>query len=381
MNKVLTLIFLMWTAAASAQSEKLDSISPEIIQLCKQLGPTKKIIGLGESTHGTKEFTTIRSEIVKTLIMAHDYRIFVLEAEYLPCAKINEYLRWGKGDPEALLKGVLLWPWINSDLLELIHWMRNFNINNPSDQVYFLGMDSQFSKLYATKDSIRKHYPAEYHSIFKIVESDDKPKRKIKKLRALSRTIRDQSATVDARIHYYILCRINRLANSDYRDVDARDENMAYLVDLIHEKYKKKIVIWSHNGHIWKKKPSWSHRTPAGYHLQQKFKTDYAAIGLDAKRGRFHAVSYDKDDLNEIKVFDLEPIKTTLSMQINHQNKRMVVVDCSTMKGKKYINAIGAIYVSNPQKGDAFASKIKKDKQFDYIISIPNSSPTELLGR
>ncbi|NBC24364.1 MAG: hypothetical protein GVX78_01965 [Bacteroidetes bacterium] len=381
MDKVLPFIFLLWAAAASAQSEKLDSISPEIIQLCKQLGPTKKIIGLGESTHGTKEFTIIRSDIVKTLIETYDYRVFVLEAEYLPCAKINEYLRRGQGDPQALLQDVLLWPWINKDFLELIHWMRNYNINNPSDQVYFLGMDSQLSKLYATKDSIRKHYPAQHHSIFKIVESDDKPKRKIKKLRRLSRTIRSKSATVDMRIHYYILCRINRLANSDHRDVDARDENMAYLIDLIQQKYEQKIVLWSHNGHIWKKKPSLSHRTPAGYHLEQTFNTDYAAVGLDVKRGRFHAVSYDKDDRNEIKVFDLKPIESTLSMEVDHQNKRMVVIDCSTMKGKKYINAIGAIYVSNPQKGDAFISKIKEDKQFDYIISIPNSSPTQLLGR
>ncbi len=381
MNTILIFMLSVLGWATSASAINIDSISPEIRSLCKEIGSKHSIIGLGESTHGTKEFTLVRSEIVKELVLNYDFRVFILEAEYIPCSKINTYVKTGKGDPVELLQDVLLWPWIHKDFLELINWLRNYNKENPLDQVSFLGMDSQLSKLYATKDSIRNYYPVKGTPLLKIAESEDKPKRKIKQLRSLSEQTRNQSNEIDLRLHYYISCRINRLANSSYRDLSARDENMAFFIDLIHEKYDEKLIIWSHNGHIAKKKSSLFGREPAGSHLSQKFKDEYASIALDAKSGSFNAISYDSVDRNELKVFRLKPIENTLSMGIDHTDKNAVVIDCSTLKRKTYINAIGAIYIANPQKGDAFARKIKKDKQFNYIISLPRSSPTELLAR
>src|SRR6056297_4253049 len=381
MNTILIFMLSVLGWATSASAINIDSISPEIRSLCKEIGSKHSIIGLGESTHGTKEFTLVRSEIVKELVLNYDFRVFILEAEYIPCSKINTYVKTGKGDPVELLQDVLLWPWIHKDFLELINWLRNYNKENPLDQVSFLGMDSQLSKLYATKDSIRNYYPVKGTPLLKIAESEDKPKRKIKQLRSLSEQTRNQSNEIDLRLHYYISCRINRLANSSYRDLSARDENMAFFIDLIHEKYDEKLIIWSHNGHIAKKKSSLFGKTPAGSHLSRKFKDEYASIALDVKSGSFNAISYDSIDRNELKVFRLKPIENTLSMGIDHSDERTVVVDCSTLKRKTYINAIGAIYVADPQEGDAFTTKIKKDKQFDYILSLPRSTPTELLSK
>jgi len=373
------LSLLGWVSSSCAMD--VDSISPEMRSFCKEIGLEHSIIGLGESTHGTKEFTLVRSEIVKELVLKYDFRVFILEAEYIPCSKINTYVKTGKGNPVELLQDVLLWPWIHKDFIELLHWLKDYNKENPLDQVSFFGMDSQLSKLYATKDSIRTYYPVKGTPIIKIVESDDKPKQKIKRLRVLSQQILNQSNEIDLRLHYYICCRINRLANSSYRNLSARDKNMANFISLIHEKYGKKLIIWSHNGHISKKKSSLFGKTPAGSHLSRKFKDEYASIALDVKSGSFNAISYDSIDRNELKVFRLKPIENTLSMGIDHSDERTVVVDCSTLKRKTYINAIGAIYVADPQEGDAFTTKIKKDKQFDYILSLPRSTPTELLSK
>jgi erythromycin esterase-like protein len=170
--------------------------------------------------------------MVKELVLRYDFRVFILEAEYIPCSKINAYVRSGVGSPEDLLKDVLLWPWIHRNFLEVIDWIRNYNKRHPFDQVSFLGMDSQLSKLYATKDSILTYYPEKGKSIITVIESESKPKRKIKRLRSLSQEIKKRTKEIDLRLHYYISCRINRLANSSYRDLSARDENMAYFVNL-----------------------------------------------------------------------------------------------------------------------------------------------------
>lgn len=379
MNKIFILFISISSLNISAQSTEINFASSKINELCKTIGTTKKIIGLGESTHGTKEFTTVRAEIVKNLILYYDFKNFVLEAEYIPCSRINEYVLTGKGDPKTLLKDVLLWPWINKDFLDLIIWIKDYNTKHPFAPVCFYGMDSQFSKLYATKDSIRKYYPIKGKSIIEIVESSDRAKVKIKKLRNISKNITNQHPEIGLKLHYYILCRINRIANSKYRNSNARDQNMARLTELIHNKTNKKTMIWAHNGHIWKKKPSLSDNTPAGYYLAKKFKSNYAVVGFDFKEGKFNAVSYDKIDFHKKKTFQLKPIEKTLSMTIDHQDKRLIIVDCSTINHKVYINSIGAIYVSKPQKGDAFVARIKENNEFDYIISVPKSSPTQLL--
>lgn len=372
------IILLTISFGALAQSIKRDSISSEIVQLCSKIGPSSEIVGLGESTHGTREFTLIRAEIVKNLISNHNYKVFVLEAEYMVCAKINDYVLTGNGNPEPPLKD-LTWPWIHKDFLELIYWIREYNIQNPTGQVRFLGMDSQYSKVYATQDTIRNNYPVLANSILEIIENDEKPKRKIEQLRGRSEQIVNQSAEVDLRLHYYIFCRINRIANSQYQDKNARDQNMAELVKLIHKKYEEKIIIWAHNGHIWKKAPSLFSRTPSGYYLNQCYDDKYSAIGLDFRSGRFTAVSYDNTNKYERKTFKLKPIRTTLSMNLDFDNKDLTILDCSDLKGKNYINSIGAIYIENPDKSHNFTSKIKKDKEFNYLICIAASTPTDLM--
>ena len=61
---------LLWIIAlfVSIQCTTQDSAITTINELCEIIGPANKIIGLGESAHGTKEFTMYRSQIVKELV-------------------------------------------------------------------------------------------------------------------------------------------------------------------------------------------------------------------------------------------------------------------------------------------------------------------------
>jgi erythromycin esterase len=372
-------LFLLFFAT-KAQDVNQRGSDPAIVKFAEQIGSAHSLIGLGESTHGTKEFTTLRTEIVKELVTQHNFRVFILEADLIPCTKINDYIQTGKGEAEDLLKDVLLWPWIHEDFLDLIHWMRTYNLNHPLDQLSFLGMDTQLSRIYATRDSIRKYDPTQSQAIFEILDAALKPKAKIKKLRALSNQLLLQEGKVDLRLQYYIFCRINRLANGEYRDLGARDHNMARMVQCIRKKYDQNIIIWSHNSHLRKTKSSFFSAKPIGRHLDELFKEDYAAIAFDCQQGHFLAVSYDEKEWHQNRVFQLKPIEQTVSMGIDHGDKRFVIVDCAALKGKKKINSIGAIYIQNPKKGDAFTAPIRKDKDFNYLISIPKSTPLELLN-
>ena len=93
-----------------------------------------------------------------------------MEAEYAPATKINEYILTGKGDIERLLTNLRLWPWIHEDFLALLRWLRSYNELHPTSQVQFYGMDSQYSGLYAKKDSILLYYPEIGKTMFEIIE-------------------------------------------------------------------------------------------------------------------------------------------------------------------------------------------------------------------
>ncbi|WP_373497012.1 hypothetical protein [Aquiflexum sp.] len=64
-----------------------------------------QIVGLGEATHGTKEFFQIKHRLMEFLVTQMDYTAFALEASYSDCQPINDYILTGKGDRAKVLTG------------------------------------------------------------------------------------------------------------------------------------------------------------------------------------------------------------------------------------------------------------------------------------
>jgi erythromycin esterase len=382
MPKLISILFIMFflPSPLPAQNATNYSENNELQLLSGKLGSEYSIVGFGESTHGTREFTLIRSELIKNLVSKYNYKLLVLEADYLPCMRINEYLRTGIGSPETLLLSLRLWPWIHKDFLNLLIWLKDYNAAHQKEMVQFSGMDSQYGKIYATKDSVSKQYPEQAKEIFTILDSDVKPKQKITALKELSDKISSNDSTIDIRLHYYIFCYINKLSQSSVRDPNSRDENMADLFQLIRKRNGNSIktIIWSHNGHISKQGPSLNERTAFGSHIIKKYGKEYAAVGLDFREGQFLAVDYNNSKERNIITFTLSPTKKTLASEFDFSNKNLVVVDCKNM-GTNYINAIGAIYEHNPDQQAAYYSKIRKDKEYDFLILSYSSTPIILL--
>jgi erythromycin esterase len=367
------------TSTAQINNNKDFLLESELQQLADQIS-TKKIIALGESTHGTKEFTILRADIVKSLVTQYGFNTFILEADYMPCEAINEFILTGKGDPETLLLDVRLWPWIHQDFLDLIIWMKEYNQLHPSEKLQFFGMDSQYSKIYATKEIMFQKYPEKAKDFFGIVEGQEKRNKKIKMLRAIS----EQSlltSTIDLEWQYFILCQINKLAQLPPKDYNARDESMARMAELIQLKQgiNSKMIIWTHNGHINKKGSSLQDRTGMGHHLSVNHPDDFVAIGMDFKEGSFMAIDFEDKSIYKPIVFQLKPLETTLASGLNFTDKTINIIDCKNIDNKT-LNAIGSIYVHTPKKGDNYYTKIKGNKNFDYLIIIEKSTPIRILS-
>ena len=58
----------------------------------------KKVVGMGEATHGTKEFFNMKAKMFKFLVLNCGYKIFSIEATFGGALKVNRYVLFGEGD-------------------------------------------------------------------------------------------------------------------------------------------------------------------------------------------------------------------------------------------------------------------------------------------
>lgn len=99
---------------------------------------------LGEASHGTSEFYTIREEITKRLIVEKGFSIIAVEGDWPSCFTVNQYVKgFIEGDAFSALKDFDRWPswmWANDEVLNLVNWLKNFN-EHARRKVGFYGLD------------------------------------------------------------------------------------------------------------------------------------------------------------------------------------------------------------------------------------------------
>jgi len=111
------------------------------------LKPEVQIIGFGEASHGQRSFFEHKINSFKWLVENEGYKIFALEAGFSEALKINQYILYGQGSAKESLINLNYGVWQIEEFVELIEWMRAYNMNKSSEvQIKFYGFDCQMSK-------------------------------------------------------------------------------------------------------------------------------------------------------------------------------------------------------------------------------------------
>ncbi|MFC9243862.1 erythromycin esterase family protein [Streptomyces sp. NPDC057136] len=101
-----------------------------------------KVVGLGEATHGSHEFFTMKERVFRYLVEKKGFTTFSLEMSWSSGLQINDYLQTGKGDVREIAKETLgNSPWEREEFVSLIEWMRDHNRSHPGRTVHFMGND------------------------------------------------------------------------------------------------------------------------------------------------------------------------------------------------------------------------------------------------
>jgi len=112
------------------------------LQPLKEILKGARIVGLGESTHGTREHFQLKHRLTRFLVEEMGCREFTIEAGGLSCDPIDEYITMGKGDLAEAVTAQGFWTWNTEEVLAMIEWMREHNRTcRRGEEVRFLGCD------------------------------------------------------------------------------------------------------------------------------------------------------------------------------------------------------------------------------------------------
>ena len=108
----------------------------------------RRVVMLGEASHGTHEYYTWRTAISKRLIVEKNFRFIAVEGDWPDCYLINRYVKGyadGGTDIRAVMGSFDRWPtwmWANREVLQFITWLHEHNRSLPDeDKTGFYGLD------------------------------------------------------------------------------------------------------------------------------------------------------------------------------------------------------------------------------------------------
>lgn len=104
----------------------------------------RRVVLLGEASHGTAEFYRARAAITRRLIERHGFTIVAVEADWPDAASVDRHVRSRParaGEPPPFRR-FPTWMWRNTDMEQFLRWLRGHNASLALDrQTGFYGLD------------------------------------------------------------------------------------------------------------------------------------------------------------------------------------------------------------------------------------------------
>ena len=95
--------------AIPLETVEADGALTDLLPLREMIGDAR-VVALGEATHGTHEFFTVKHRLVRFLVTQLGFTDFALETSLTDAAEIDKYVRRGTGDAgRALDMGFAVW--------------------------------------------------------------------------------------------------------------------------------------------------------------------------------------------------------------------------------------------------------------------------------
>ena len=259
-----------------------------------------RIVGLGESTHGTSEFQRVKHRLLEFLVREMGYTAFALEAAYSDAQPMNDYVLHGKGSRADVLSKLGYVAWDTEEFAAMVDWMRTYNHTVPeAKKIRFYGVDIYRNSVGRSTvlAAVRRVLPAAVattDSLFRTLAEQERRwplwdttviARAGPQLDTLASELEARRRAAPAGLTrakwdevIHLVDVMQQGAVRKHRD-RYMAENLMYLID--HEAPGTKFVFWAHDDHIT------TDSLAVGYFLRQRYGNGYYAIGLYVNEGAY----------------------------------------------------------------------------------------------
>jgi erythromycin esterase-like protein len=254
----------------------------------------KRIIGIGECTHGSNTVRNANYQFIKNLIVSDHCRLVLLEMPIDRSLLLNLYIQ-GKLSPNysKQIEGDIKCMYADYDLfMRFLDWLKGYN-SHTLDKVYLYGIDnpSSFAKLYLFSFHLALQGKVKGQFYLKKV-AEEKYDDMLTQAR-LDTSLRTSLGKQNFECYLSILKNEISLHRSDAEFVDDRDSNMSIRVnDFINicVKTNEKAAILAHSGHLQNlERPGLflAKEAPLGFYLRKKYGDQYFSISFQIGQGTF----------------------------------------------------------------------------------------------
>lgn len=378
----------------------------------KRIAANASIVGLGEETHGTHEFITMKARLAEFLISEMGFTTFVMENGWGNSKLVDAYINGGPGDVTDIMSQSLYGSWQTREYQDLLEWMRAYNANPAhTAKIHFLGMDIQDvnqNDFAAVESYLRKVDPGQVASVRELyapllaisgpdaydtlaqVSASDKQlyQNQAQQVYNLLRTNQQEYIKRSSSQDYALALQNARViaqfatynnANTDDESLARyyqRDGFMAENVAWIHDHAagsNPKVIVWAHDAHI-ANDTSYSSQDGRnmGGELRARYQNGYLAIGTTLYRGAFRSYTSFTGTVQKIN----PPAPDTYNYTLGQAGLPLYMLDLRQLPAgvvSAWANS-SATLLSYGLAGEDLSSPAQLGQWFDVIVHIQDTT-------
>lgn len=366
-----------------------DADSAEL-QLLDRLVGRSSVVALGENSHGASEIFRMKERLIRYLATRQGFDQVAFEAEMGEGVFLDNYIRHGSGTAMTGIFGLGMWIWDTHEVLSLVEWMRQRNIDGHP--IRFWGVDIQSTdgaeallRMALGKDATAVQWLDRIGPMLdKVLTYNNENRAQIdpQLARGIGQGLDAIETRIDASVsdaHDRAMLRQWITLIRQYLGMDEgiywRDHCMAENLLWLRGQYPdSRIVLWGHNGHVSRAE----HRM--GRRLEKELGADYLNIGFTFHAGRCSIIASGSEELQH-DVRTAPP--GTLEYLLHQLDEPVFVLDLRRMREERtplleWINGMKFRHIGALKWDDEFWDEGIAD-QFDYLIYIDRVTPSHLL--
>lgn len=355
-----------------------------------------KIVGYGEDTHGTAEFTTLAQELMKYLVEEQEFKVFIIEAGFGEGQYFNDYIQGKEVDLKTILeKHNSTWRYMTKEFADLMNWLKSYN-ETHTEKIHIYGCEMQYviSDVNRIKDYltvVKSDYVIEGFEkhLWQQITAQEKIDYymtyvKLKQYfidhyeEFVKKTSEDEFSM--AYQHVLILGQFVTAIHQNWeqRKHDFRDIYMAENIQWIMNFHgdESKALYWAHNAHIG----DWINNgivDVAGHQLRKIYGEAYYNIATDFGTGEFVAFSQE-GSMGNFKHHEV--LDGTLTKCLQALGKPNVFLSIRKARSNESLNAYFDEYLTTMSGAGAQVRSTKTEtndigKAFDAIIYLDKTHP------